>query len=197
MKHRAFTFFEAIVVLVVFSVAAVILYPVFFVARETGPRGPTCPSNLKLMGLGFMQYIQDYDEKTPPASNAVGGWAKLIFPYTKSEQIFQCPQTQGFTFGSTDYFFNRRLAGVARILGYDPRAARAVTILSGDGDNNQKASYNLNQLPAAWLTNANSPAQRHNGSANYLFIDGHVQSLSADKITLQNPALNQPTFRVK
>jgi prepilin-type processing-associated H-X9-DG protein len=55
-------------------------------------------SNLKQIGLGLMQYVQDYDERLPmiyysdPAFNVAGsGWPDLIYPYVKSTQVFDCP----------------------------------------------------------------------------------------------------------
>jgi prepilin-type processing-associated H-X9-DG protein len=52
------------------------------------------------MGLGVMQYLQDYDETYPMAYNYIndtsgsGGynhWSRMIQPYVKSEQLFVCP----------------------------------------------------------------------------------------------------------
>ena len=191
MKHRAFTLFEVIVVLVIVGVIAAILYPVFMRPREIGHR-PSCQSPLKQMALGFKQYIQDYDEKYPPASVA---WATVYLPYTKSTQILQCPveSTPPIATLTTDYFFN------ARLLGVDEAKLNSIstTIAMGDGAGNQKPNYTLSQLPLSWRTDQSSPAWRHLDGANYSFADGHVKWLKADKITLQNPALNQPTFRVK
>ena len=41
-----------------------ILFPVFARARENARRA-SCQSNLKQLGLGFIQYEQDYDERFP------------------------------------------------------------------------------------------------------------------------------------
>ncbi len=62
-------------------------------------------SNLKQIGLGLIQYIQDYDELMPLKDVAAGcnggtggaavpgakSWRTLIQPYTKSTQVFACP----------------------------------------------------------------------------------------------------------
>jgi type II secretory pathway pseudopilin PulG len=79
-------------------ILAAILFPVFARARENARRSG-CQSNLKQIGLGIMQYTQDYDEIMPYAAQAdsfnvgVAGtsWPVLLQPYVKSTQIFRCP----------------------------------------------------------------------------------------------------------
>src|SRR4028118_560172 len=108
--HRGFTLIELLVVIAIIAILAAILFPVFARARENARRA-SCQSNLKQIGLGVMQYIQDYDEKFPPtyvsldgaagytapavnttpAANADQGWAQIIQPYMKSTQLLQCP----------------------------------------------------------------------------------------------------------
>ena len=41
-------------------------------------------SNLKQIGLGLLQYLQDYDERLPPASNV----QDRIYPYIKNADVF-------------------------------------------------------------------------------------------------------------
>jgi prepilin-type N-terminal cleavage/methylation domain-containing protein len=65
-KQSGFTLIELLVTIVIISILAAILFPVFARARENARRA-SCMSNLKQIGLGFMMYAQDYDEKFPPA----------------------------------------------------------------------------------------------------------------------------------
>lgn len=64
-KGQGFTLIELLVVIAIISILAVILFPVFARARENARR-TSCLSNLKQIGLGIMQYTQDYDEVYPP-----------------------------------------------------------------------------------------------------------------------------------
>jgi len=77
-KPRGFTLIELLVVIAIIAILAAILFPVFARARENARR-TSCLSNLKQIGLGIMQYAQDYDERYPmnywwadPGASAVG-----------------------------------------------------------------------------------------------------------------------------
>lgn len=63
-KHPGFTLIELLVVIAIIAILAAILFPVFARARENARRS-SCQSNLKQLGLGMMQYTQDYDERFP------------------------------------------------------------------------------------------------------------------------------------
>ena len=98
---NGFTLIELLVVIAIIALLAAILFPVFAQAREKA-RTASCASNLKQLGLGVMQYVQDFDDYYPPCAIPAAGvtsWggpflstvADEIFPYTKSTQVWHCP----------------------------------------------------------------------------------------------------------
>jgi len=94
MKRRCsgFTLIELLVVIAIIAILAAILFPVFAQAREKA-RSISCLSNEKQIGLGIIQYQQDYDEKNPGGLNGYGGgsgYAGQIYPYVKSTNVFKC-----------------------------------------------------------------------------------------------------------
>lgn len=104
-RSSAFTLIELLVVIAIIAILAAILFPAFARARE-GARRSSCLNNFKQIGLGIMQYSQDYDETLPRFSHGGGyngftgygvngddgaRWADMIYPYIKSTQVFDCP----------------------------------------------------------------------------------------------------------
>jgi len=106
MKQRGFTLIELLVVIAIIAILAAILFPVFAQARAKA-RQASCTSNVKQLSLGFMMYVQDYDENFPywnwGNSNGLSGtvtrnhfesfWINAIYPYVKNGGVYACPSS--------------------------------------------------------------------------------------------------------
>ena len=131
-SRRAFTLIELLVVIAIIGILAAIIFPVFARARENGRRS-SCASNLKQIGMAWLQYTQDNDERVVPTlsdptnfgpgkrfywygsvtgsgSSAVLNESEgLLQPYLKSGQVQSCPSFNTSatpSFGRTGYAYN-------------------------------------------------------------------------------------------
>ena len=191
MKQNAFTLVELLVVVAIIAVLAALLWPVIPHRNPQGARRSSCQSNLKQINLGYLQYVQDYNGKFPLSSRPEG-WFGALQPYLKSETIFRCPSEEARGDDNlTDYWFNRRLAGVESKTVSDP----ARTLLSGDGEPSDDPNVSLQLMPPLWLEKPDSPAWRHLDGANYGFADGHVKWFKATAMETENK--KTPTFLVR
>jgi len=109
--RAAFSLVELLVVVAIIAILAAILFPVFSRARENARRS-SCQSNLRQIGLGALQYTQDYDETlfrsfygaATADSDATTNykWMDAIFPYVKNEQVFVCPSDNSMIYHFRD-----------------------------------------------------------------------------------------------
>lgn len=106
-----FTLIELLVVIAIIAILAAILFPIFAQAREKA-RQISCLSNVKQLGLAWIMYRQDYDEKNPQArynedwqadsgtQDDAGAWSPeytwrwAIYPYAKNKGLSRCPSNQ-------------------------------------------------------------------------------------------------------
>ena len=128
-KRTAFTLIELLVVIAIIALLAAILFPVFARARDKA-RQASCASNLKQLGLAFLQYSQDYDEAVPVGDSdsfttqgaGGGGWAGQIYPYIKSTQAYSCPSDFNISAAAQDsnlsYVYNGSLASSSLAIQY-------------------------------------------------------------------------------
>ncbi len=221
---KGFTLIELLVVIAIIAILAAILFPVFARARENARR-ISCISNLKQIGLGLLQYVQDYDEQNTrqwygansgpsdaPGAGSRYKWMDAIFPYVKSEQLFNCPShslpvtigTSTFdayrfrsgrnwgSYGVNTTYFNAPLNGVftnpfqnARTASWE---APATTVYAVDSAAQFVIGWPdgnppINPGPPRNLYSPFMMVERHLETCNVLFCDGHAKAQKLEKFT--------------
>lgn len=243
-RIQGFTLIELLVVIAIISILASILFPVFARARENARRA-SCMSNLKQIGLGIIQYAQDYDETYPRTyqRTPTGGhqaqtdptmpgfffranygpgtaqgitWMDFIYPYTKSIQIFICPNARRAapaagksypSYGMSEAFFaiNRRFYmddANAQLQPQDPirmaslvRSTETVVVtdLNWDIGYASPITYRTQAIPTSSNYDSFAP---HLDGTNIAFADGHAKWRSATSIRSLIPtACNGSTWQ--
>lgn len=200
--RRGFTLIELLVVIAIIAILAAILFPAFARARENARR-TSCLSNMKQIGIGMMQYTQDYDEKLPwqgtPTGGAVDGfhfadptyaswtnnWIYMTYPYVKSWQIFRCPSAKIATaglaavVGESDSNYKGNGVLLART-GSAPRPVSLAAldlpsslVLVQEGDTRMSYIIMNPEDGLRWLSSTLSI--NHFDGGNLLFADGHAK----------------------
>jgi prepilin-type N-terminal cleavage/methylation domain-containing protein/prepilin-type processing-associated H-X9-DG protein len=196
---KGFTLIELLVVIAIIAILAAILFPVFAKAREKA-RQSSCLSNLKQIGLAFLQYTQDYDEKFPPywlgtlqtgsgnpgnvfqtSNGSVVGyymsWMDFVAPYIKNTQVFTCPSgTKRETgYASPSYGYNWRISNYTAPISLGTITRPAEIVLSLDYGTVYGTYANKGEFTTWTIVAANTFVHPHNDGANVVMTDGHAK----------------------
>ncbi len=183
--RSAFTLIELLVVIAIIAILAAILFPVFARARENARRS-SCQSNLKQIGLGVLQYTQDYDEKYPQVLQGSENWRSVVQPYLKSGagQLFACPSNSDqnqFSYAAVSSRWDRS-AGIMR-WGIYPENSGPLSLAAVASPSTLIAIVETRRGDPQLNVNTDDSGvdealfAGHLGTSNYLFADGHVKSL--------------------
>jgi prepilin-type N-terminal cleavage/methylation domain-containing protein/prepilin-type processing-associated H-X9-DG protein len=197
--HKGFTLIELLVVIAIIAILAAILFPVFARAREKA-RQTSCLNNQKQIALGWLMYVQDYDEAIPgwyfrwrlPADTPWGtpnGWARaldVIMPYIKNNDVRFCPSNNIRDRMRMNYAYNQRYLcydmGTTRSARFDAHkygdiTSPSETVVFGESATGDDILYE----PISSL-NWRVAYDLHNGGANYSFCDGHAKWVSKSEM---------------
>ena len=200
--RRHFTLIELLVVIAIIAILAGMLLPALNRARESA-YSATCLSNLKQLGSGYVQYAGSFDDLLPPCSDANGRFTDyLLAGKLVTGSLFHCPAernsinwrnvTEEYAFQTPhndnldwpEYAMSEGLylkdygADLSKSIKLSRAKAPSRTLSNADSaaranDGTKAFSWNLCYV---YQTSGFSVIDvRHNGGANALFLDGHVE----------------------
>ncbi len=180
-SRTGFTLIELLVVIAIIAILAAILFPVFAKAREKA-RQSSCASNAKQLGLGMLQYTQDYDEMLVLSHyEDARYWYQAIEPYLKNQQLLRCPsgnQSEYPSYGRDQY--HQPYRNTTYSIGTINHPAEVMSL----SDSFPTAGWNTyyTYCPTHWseATGNTSIPKRHNDGVNVSFHDGHQKWLSKE-----------------
>jgi prepilin-type processing-associated H-X9-DG protein/prepilin-type N-terminal cleavage/methylation domain-containing protein len=174
-REGAFTLVELLVTIAIIAILAAVTMAAASRALQMA-KTAKCSGNLRAIGIAFQTYLTDNNNVLPQryyAGQEVG-YSGILLPYVgNNPQVFICPSlaTPGWpdepSYGMNWYYDNANIMTVQN---------QVETILATD----TKGPYGTGSNRAD--QDSGDPGEldptRHNGEANYLFFDGHVERLT-------------------
>jgi prepilin-type N-terminal cleavage/methylation domain-containing protein/prepilin-type processing-associated H-X9-DG protein len=214
--RRGFTLIELLVVIAIIAILAAILFPVFARAREKARQSNCLSNvkQLSLAVMMYSQDYDDtlpaddleYSGDDPHVENEGDGtWRGMVQPYVENVQIFFCPShncgTPTFD-GSWDDWGLKASYGIntchwdseggsysgpphtppyGKALARVQAPAQCIFLTETDGG----YSSGIGSKTTRWVPSG-AWATRHNGGANYGFVDGHAKWLKPEVLDPAN-----------
>jgi len=204
LNSVGFTLMELLVVIAIIALLLGILLPSLNRTRQQAKK-IECLSNMRQMGIALQAYLIDSENHLPPSSCYLSDpnqyWLKILTRYTGEKLLFRCPSDETRNFVNWNLLFNEqpenlRWSSFALNGLLDPRCSynrgRYNNII-----NIKQPMYCIyvSESPSSWMkydhihpeawgsfeqVKGQIAWNRHEGTSNYLFVDGHVENLKIE-----------------
>ncbi len=191
-ERTAFTLVELLVVIAIIAVLAALIMPMMSRVTQQA-RTRKCANFMRELGIAAIRYAGDHDMTLPVTSHQrrKGGksWTLTLQEYAEGKVTFRCPCDED-TERAYSYVINDFLTpnpsgapdiDFSRLLRLEKQSE---TLLFAEASPEYKntdhfhfTTYRGMPIPPSELQ-GQVAVERHLGSANYLFADAHVETLS-------------------
>jgi len=188
--RRGFTLIELLVVIAILAILIAILIPVTSRALKAANR-TKCSNNLGNIAKAMHLYLADNQAIFPDfAWNEQYLQCEILYPYIKDPKAYICPTAQRESVGGNNWpeYYQTEIEGREFTTDYKINDAQRL-----DGGTPSFALADTSRFIIACDLDWTVPLI-HSGKGNFVFFDGHVETMSKEESDLTDSRGNSPWY---